>query len=106
MIAQCQFESSGFDAVVHLGRSSMQAHILNIFVSEFSFLECERNSAGGFFRRIAHPNAMKRFASRAVAGDLSINLCTARFGVFVVFEDEHPRTFGEDEAVAIGGKGT
>src|SRR5947209_20383996 len=39
--------------------------------------------------------------SRAVAGDLRVNFCTARFGVLQLFEYDDAGASGDDKAVAI-----
>src|SRR3954462_4745651 len=82
----------------------MKRDVLNIFRSNARFIERESDRARWFIGRVAHANAMKRLAGRAVAGDFGVNLGSACFGVFVLFEDKHPRAFGKNKAIAIGGK--
>src|SRR5207247_10131952 len=47
---------------------------------------------------------MKGLACGRVSHDLRVNTSAACAGMLVIFEDEHPGTFGDYKAVAVGGK--
>src|SRR6185312_1501941 len=49
---------------------------------------------------------MVSFAGGTIAGDFRVNPRSASLSVFVLFEHEHPGTFSQNEAVAIGRKRT
>src|SRR4029077_13738685 len=55
---------------------------------------------------VAHSYPMESLTGGTISSDLGVNLGAAGAGVIVVFEDKHPRAFGDDKPVAIRRKRT
>src|SRR6266849_4500999 len=105
MLAESQLQSACLHSVVKFGRSAVQIHVLNVLSSESGFVQCKHDGAGGLLGGFAQAHAMERLASAAVSGDLGVNASPAGTGVIVLFEHEHPGTFGKHEPVAIRREG-
>src|SRR5437660_10971753 len=82
----------------------MQADVLDVLWSKLCFLESHRNRTRRLFRRITHAHTMKRFASRSVAADLSVDFCSPGASMIVVLQHKHPRTLGENKPIAVSRK--
>src|SRR5207244_876287 len=59
-----------------------------------------------FLATFLETHAMEGFAGGTVAGDFGEYLCAPGLRTLVIFEYEHPGTFGDNEAVAVRREGT
>src|SRR5256885_9726442 len=99
MRTQRELEWARFHAIVHFRGSPMQIPIMNVFRRKPRFTERFSNRTRGFFRRLAHTHPMESLTGGRVPGNLSVNASAAGMSVVVVFQDEHPGTFGQNEAI-------
>src|SRR4029077_4594870 len=104
--AQGQFQSLRLNAIVHLGGSAVQVHVVDVVGLQSGFFESEGDRSCRLFGRIAHADAMEGFAGGRIARNFSEDASTPSLRVLVVFEHEHPRAFGENEPVSVGGERT
>src|SRR5450432_3458423 len=79
----------------------MQVDILDILRSDTRLLERQTDGPRGLIRRIAHAHAMKRLASRSIAGDLGVDVSAAFLSVVIVFQHKHPGAFCHYKAITI-----
>src|SRR6266496_331584 len=79
----------------------METHILNVLWRKLCFLESQSDRTRRLFRRIAHAHTVKCLASGGVPADLGVNFCSSRASMIIVLEHKHPRTLGENEAIAV-----
>src|SRR5579862_6510038 len=104
MLPQSEFHSTGLDAIVHFCGGAVKVDIVNVLWSNAGFFESQSDGAGGLFRRVAHADPMERLAGGSVPGDFGVDAGAPRASMDVVLENEHPGTFGDHEAIAVGGK--
>src|SRR5271170_734373 len=104
VLAESELQSTGFYAVIHFGGGAVQIHVVNVGGCDTCFFESQSNGASGLFGRIAHSDPVEGLASRSVSTNFGVDASAARTGVYVIFQDEHPRAFGDYKAVAVGGK--
>ena len=90
MVAQRQLERARFNAVVQIGRRSVQVHVLNVLRGDACFFHRQANGTGGLFAAFLQSHAMEGFTGRAIAGDFGIDVGAARASMLVFFQDEHP----------------
>ncbi len=83
----------------------MQVHVVDGPGIHARFLHREVDGAGRLFAAFGQTHAMEGLARGAIAGDLGIDPRAAGQGVFALFQDEHPRPFGDDEAIAVRREG-
>src|SRR5580700_4433020 len=102
--SQSEFQGASLDAVVHLCRGAMKVDVLNVLGCDTCFIEGQSDGAGGFFRRVAHADPMERLAGGSVPCDFRVDAGAPRASMHVVLKDKHPGTFGDHEAVAVGGE--
>src|SRR5437667_1199698 len=106
MLTQSKFQCPRLYTVVHLRGSPVQIDIMNIFRREPCFSECFGNGARGFFRRLTHAHSVEGLTGGRVSRDLRVDASTASASMVVVFQNEHPGTFGQNEAITIRREGT
>src|SRR5205823_4729751 len=77
----------------------------NLVGRNFRLLHGEGDRARWLFRGIAHAYTVEGFTSGGVARNLRVHAGAASFRVLIIFQHEHPGTFREHEAIAIGREG-
>ena len=84
----------------------MQVDVVHIARSDTCIRYRQLYSASRFLATLLQTNPVEGLAGRAVAGHLGQDWYSTRAGMLIVFEEEHPATFGSDEAIAVRRKRT
>src|SRR5712671_4517491 len=101
MVAKGKLHGARLDAVVELSRSAVEISVLHVTAGDPSFLHGDSDGARRFFAAFFQTDAVESFARGSVSSDLGVDLGATRLGMFVVFQNKHPRTLGDHESVAI-----
>ena len=105
-LAERDFHGARLDAVVQIGRSAVVVDVADVTGINTGVFDRQLHRPRRLFARFVHAHAMMRVARRAVAPDFGVDLRAARTGGLLALHHEHPRTLGQDEAVAIFGERT
>src|SRR5439155_21703980 len=82
----------------------MQVNVVNVFRTDGGIFQSKCYGARRFFWGFAHAHTMEGFAGGTISCDFGIDAGASSASVFVVFQHEHPGSFCQHEAIAIGGK--
>src|SRR5271157_1932065 len=102
LLAQGQLQRARLNAVVQLRRGAVQVDVADVCRCDACIFHGHLNGAGRLLAALLQANAMKGFASGTISRYLGEDPRSSRAGMLVLLEEEHPRTFGHNEAVAIG----
>src|SRR5271157_5323978 len=101
LLAQGQLQRARLDAVVQLRRGAVQVDVADVCRCDACIFHGHLNGAGRLLSALLQANAMKGLAGRAISRYLGEDPRSSRAGMLVLLEEEHPRTFGHNEAVAM-----
>jgi hypothetical protein len=101
VIAEDFFDGQRFDLIIDRRTGPMGIDIINVFGIQTGITEGHLHATDGATTFRMGVRDTVGIGGRSVTNNLAINPCSTAFGVFKFLQNHHPRTFTQDETVAI-----